>query len=343
MKKTENLNNPACYRCMEFNLGFDPGHVMNDSVFRARKNEEVSRSVLPYISVNMEELERKYDQVNFAVVEEIARSRYLTALQIYQFVNLRGLKVSMGEIWDRLIRMLRQRVIRKYELNTPDDSIGLSVFDLDHRGFQIALRRGVAFHKGNMYISSYRKNALGLTDSPEEIRRVLAGNAIVLGNLMNGAAFERFGIMETMRPSDCLQAADGCIIRTAANLLLDDESFLLYEVVRNTPEAVAKLEDKVGRYYTLLHDSRYLEDNYYGYRALPQLVICGENYEHCLEVDRHLRSRGLIREEDSILYTEDRFYRQETLQNLYELDEEGRPAWYSLPSVKKDGNLKPGA
>ena len=105
----------------------------------------------------------------------------------------------------------------------------------------------------------------------------------------------------------------------------------MYEVVRATPHAMRKLADKVSRYYTLINDSRYREDNYYGYAAVPQLIICGENYEHCVKIDQYLRSRGLISESDSLLYTEDLFYVQQTLQTLYELDEAGNRTWYSLP------------
>lgn len=101
-----------------------------------------------------------------------------------------------------------------------------------------------------------------------------------------------------------LLITDGCIIRTAANLQLDEESILLYEVVRSSPHAMRKLADKVKRYYTLINDSRYCENNYYGYEALPQLVICGENYEHCIKIVHYLRSRGLINEKDSLLYTD---------------------------------------
>ena len=60
-------------------------------------------------------------------------------------------------------------------------------------------------------------------------------------------------------------------------------------------------------------------------------------------IDRHLRERGLIRKEDSLLYTEDLFYVQGTLQNLYELDEKGERTWYCLPALQEDGDLKTSA
>ena len=96
-------------------------------------------------------------------------------------------------------------------------------------------------------------------------------------------------------------------------------------------EKMRKLADKVNRYYTLINDSRYRENNYYGHEAVLRLVICGENYEHCVKIDQYLRSRGLISETDSLLYTEDLFYVRQTLQTLYELDETGNRTWYSLP------------
>ena len=58
-------------------------------------------------------------------------------------------------------------------------------------------------------------------------------------------------------------------------------------------EKMRKLADKVNRYYTLINDSRYRENNYYGHEAVLRLVICGENYEHCVKmtITSQLRKR----------------------------------------------------
>ena len=69
-------------------------------------------------------------------------------------------------------------------------------------------------------------------DTAEDMKRILVGNMIILADLMNGVALDRFGIMETMRLAQKLPVMDGCILRTAANIQLDEESILLYEVVR---------------------------------------------------------------------------------------------------------------
>lgn len=150
-------------------------------------------------------------------------------------------------------------------------------------------------------------------------------------NVLSEAACENI-LARLDKELGVLPITDGCIIRTATNIQLDDESILLYEVVRSTPHAMRKLANKINRYYKLINDVRYRQSNYYGYKSVLQLVICGESYEHCIKIDKYLRSRELISEKDSLLYTEDLFYVQQTLQNLYELDEDGQRTWYSLPA-----------
>ncbi|MDO5132824.1 MAG: hypothetical protein Q4D81_07565 [Eubacteriales bacterium] len=334
MKKTEKFNDIVNYSDRAFDYGFRADHVPETPVYAAREGEEVFITALPYNGTPIEEIEDLFDAVDFAMVEELGRSRYLSSLQIYQYVRLRGLTVQRQGIRNRLNKMKKLRLIREYDLKVPEAESGLKAYDLDYKGFQIALHRGVLFHKGNRYLSNKKKQELDKFDTSEDIKRILVGNMIVLASLMNNVSCKRFGIMETMRPTQEFPITDGCIIRTAANIQLDEESILLYEVVRSGPHAMRKLADKVSRYYTLINDTRYLENNYYGYKAVPQLIICGECYDHCVKIDQYLRSRNLINNTDSLLYTEDLFYVRRTLQTLYELDETGKRTWYSLPERK---------
>ena len=340
MSKIERFNDTVNYSNRAFDFGFRSDNIPDNPVYAAREGEEVFMTVIPFNGTPVEEIEESFDTVDFTVIEELGRSKYLSSLQAYQFVGLRGFKVQRKGIRNRLNKMMKLRLIREYEIKTPEAASGLKVYDLDYKGFQIARNRGVLFHKGNRYLSNTKKQEQEKFDTAEDIKRILVGNMIVLANLMNGVACERFGIMETMRPIQELPITDGCIIRTAANVQLDEESILLYEVVRSTPHAMHKLADKVNRYYTLINDSRYRENNYYGHKAVPQLVICGESYEHCIKIDQYLRGRGLINETDSLLYTEDLLYVQKTLQNLFELDEAGNRIWYSLPERQMVTNIE---
>lgn len=332
MKKVERFNDTANYSNRLFDYGFRADHIPEKPVYATRDGEEVFMTIFPFNDRSIEEIEQSFDAVDFAMIEEIGRSKYLSSLQVYQFVGLRGFAVQRPSIRNRLNKMMKLRLIREYEIKMPEVERGLKFYDLDYKGFRMAKNRGVLFHKGNRYLNNKQKQELKLFDTAEDIKRILVGNMIVLANLMNGAECDRFGIMETMRPVQELPITDGCIIRTAANVQLDEESILLYEVVRSTPHAMRKLANKVNRYYTLINDVRYRQSNYYGYKSVPQLVICGESYEHCIKIDQYLRSRALISEQDSLLYTEDLFYVQRTLQTLYELDEDGHRTWYSLPA-----------
>lgn len=331
MKRINSLNDALNYNNRTFDFGFRADHIPDVPVYAACDKEEVVMTVLPYNGIPVIEIEKSFDEIDFAVIEEIGRSKYLSSLQAYQYVGLRGFTVRRQGIRNRLNKMMKLRVIREYELKMQESTGGLKVYDLDYKGFLIAQHRGVLFHKGNRYLSNTKKQELDQFDTPEDIKRILVGNMIILANLMNGAACQRFGIMETMRPTQELPITDGRIIRTAANIQLDEESILLYEVARSTPHSMRKLADKVKRYYTLIHDSCYCENNCYGYEAAPQLVICGESYEHCVKINQYLRCRGLITKADSLLYTEDLFYVQRSLQTVYELDEVGNRTWYRLP------------
>ena len=228
MKKMGKFNDIVNYSNRAFDYGFRADHIPDIPVYAVREGEEVFMTVLPFNGVPVEEIEESFDAVDFAVVEELGRSKYLSSLQIYQFVGLRGLCVQRKGVRNRLNKMMKLRVIREHELKTPGAERGLKIYDLDYKGFQIARQRGVLFHMGNRYLSNTKKQELDAFDTAEDIKRILVGNMISLACLMNGVVCERFGIMETMRPAQELPITDGCIIRTAANIQLDEESILLY-------------------------------------------------------------------------------------------------------------------
>jgi hypothetical protein len=332
MKKLSKYNDPVNYSNIACDFGFGEEKVPDQAVYAAYEEEEVIATLLPYNGRPVEDIMAMFDAVDLAMIEEIGRSKCLSSLQIYQFVTLRGLSVKRKGIRKRLNKMMKNHLVREYEIRLTDATKGVRCYELDYKGALIAKHMGVKFHMGNRYMDEQEKAELGFYNTAEDMKRILVGNMIVLGLLMNQASIERFGILETMRPVSDTPITDGCILRTVANVQIDEDSLLLYEVVRSTPNAMGPLENKMKRYYKLLNSEAYQNSNYYGYSALPQMVICGENYEHNQQINQYLRSRGLYSEKDSVLYTEDLLYVQSTLQNLYELDEEGNRTWYCLPA-----------
>ena len=327
----EIYNDAKNYNNRIFDFGFNAETAPTKNVLGVIENEKVTIAEYPFNGFGVRKIMKGFDAVDFAIVEELGRSKYLSSIQIYQYIRLRGLFVSREGIRKRINKFLKYRLIREYILKNDELTNGLRFYDLDVKAIPIANECKVIFNRGNRIISEYKKQTENLYDTAEGIKRVVVGNMIILGLLMNGVKMKRFGILETMRIKGGTDAKN-VIIRTASNVHIDDESHILYEVVRNTPDALDNLADKVSRYYNIVNDEEYKENNYYGYKTVPQLVICGENYEHNLRIDKYLREVGLYSEKDTIMYTEDLLYVQATLKNLYVLDETGNRTWYALPT-----------
>ena len=155
---------------------------------------------------------------------------------------------------------------------------------------------------------------------------------VILGLLRNGAAMDGFAFNETIRPLQDDPITNDCILRTQGMFWIDEDSVFLVEAVRSTPNGMRKIADKISRYYTLVNNPDYLKRNAHGHTSLPQIVLCAESMEHARKIDAYLRSKGLWRENDTILYTHDLLYMKDTLRTFFELTDTGTPVWYSLPS-----------
>ena len=258
------------------------------------------------------------------MIGEIGRSGYMTALQMYQFLNLAGIPIRRNILQRRIHKLVRLCLIRCYRLHAPNLSEALPVYALDLRGFQEAGRLGVRFHMGNRYISGTREYENG-PESAEKIKRVPAGSMIVLGLLMNGCRMERFGVMETMRAREEDAVHRGAILRTSACVQVDADSLLLFEVTGRGQDSLEKPAEKTARCH-LLADAMEREG-----QTVPQLVICGEDASHNRQIHRFLLARGLEGGKNTILYTEDLFYIFAGLTDLYTLDENDALQWYRLP------------
>ena len=329
MVEYSRLNDPKMYQnCDKKNLMLPAASV---PAFAVQEGERVCHSLVPFNQMPFDEIYGQMDMVDIAITEEVARSKYLTSLQIYEYLGLRGIYVKRDRIRKKIVRLMKMRVIQEKSLNRPVKECGLRYYGLDVKGYQIAKELGVTFHMGNRYLSFRKMEETGTGMAAKDVKRILAGNQIVLGLLLSGAKMERFGIMETLRVDMEFDDQEECILRTAAIVKVDAESVLAYEVARDCAEAYEKLADKVRRYYKLVHNEQYLSASYHGDRAFPQLVICGESLEHNQKIVNYLKSAELWNEEDTILFTEDLLNMGDSLRSIYAIGEDGRICWYSLP------------
>lgn len=324
-------NDPKNYERMTEELA--TYKVPEAPIFVTRADEHIEHSFVQYCATTVDELQMHLDKIDIAVVEAVAVGKYLNALQIYEYITLRGFDVTRSKLRKRTLKLMKYRVIQENEMVAEGVKHGLKYYELDYFGYMLALKRGVTFHMGNRYISYSKRIEKSMPeDTPCDVKRILAGNQIILGLLMSNVQLERFGIMETMRASDLEQAGKECMIRTAANVRIDAESVLIYEVVRDTPDSYGKLKDKLARYYKLVNSEAYLTANYHGDKAYPQMIVCEESYVHNIKIAEYLRKNGMWSEEDPILFTEDLLNMKKSRTSIYGLNKDNFQIWYILPA-----------
>lgn len=324
MKQFSIFNNVENYSNMNADCGFDKDRIPETPAFAVQDNEDVFEikvhGYTPY-----EKICSVLDEKDQTIIAEVAKSKYSTSLHLYQYLGLQGIDIKRQSIAKRLEKLVNYRLLRRFEIIREGADKGIRFYSIGALGMKIALEQGISFHKGNQVSRDE-------TDDAETVKRVLAANMGILGMLRNGADIKGFAFNETIRPIQDGAITNGCILRTAGIFWQDDESIFLLEVVRSSPHAFRKLADKIQRYYTLINNPDYLKANAHGHKAVPQMVICTETFEQSLKLDAYLRSRGLWREEDTLLYTHDLLHMKDTLRLFYEIKEDGTVVWYSLPS-----------
>ena len=278
--------------------------------------------------ISVDELRELLDSVDYAIVEQVACSKYLNSLQIFEYITLRGYDVDRPKLRKRILKLMKYRVIQENEMVSTGAEHGLKYYELDYFGYQLALEQGVNFHMGNRYVSFSKRREKGM---PGDVKRILVGNQIILNLMMSNTQMQRFGIMETMRATDLELAGSSCMIRTAATVKIDNTSVLAYEVIRDTPDSYEKLMSKLERYYNLIHNETYLDSNYHGDASYPQMIICGESRDHNIKIAEYLRANGMWSEGN----TEDLLNMKRSLVSIYALADDNIQNWYALPERKE--------
>ena len=323
-------NDPNTYRRMTAELAANT--VPETPIFAAREDECIEHSHVQYCMTSIDELHELLDIVDHAIVEAVAVSKYLNSLQIFEYITLRGYDTDRPKLRKRVLKLMKYRVIQENELVSTGENHRVKYFELDYFGYQLAMERGVNFHMGNRYVSYSKRREKGIPDDTVcDVKRILVGNQIILNLLMSNTQMQRFGIMETLRATDLEKAGSSCMIRTAANVKIDNNSVLAYEVVRDTPESYEKLMSKLERYYNLIHNEAYLDSNYHGDASYPQMIICGESRDHNIKIAEYLRTNGMWSEENTILFTEDLLNMKRSLVSIYALADDNSQMWYALP------------
>ena len=181
--------------------------VPEKAAFAVREGEYIVPTLLPKEYTEVEEIVSKIDELDLAIVEEVARSKYLNSLQIYELVSLRGFSVQREHLRKRILKLMRYRVIRENIIKSPDAERGIRYYELDVKGYVIAKDRGVIFHIGNYYMSYQKRIELKKFDSPSEYSGLGVHAVRWLGNRL--AIIQNTRNLTNIKPANAPQSGFG--------------------------------------------------------------------------------------------------------------------------------------
>jgi len=153
-------NDPKTYGRMTADLAAYA--VPENPIFAAREDERIEHSHVQYCMTSVDELRELLDVVDYAILEEVAVSKYLNSLQIFEYITLRGNNTDRPKLRKRMLKLMKYRVIQENEMVLTGSEHGLKYYELDYFGYQLALERGVIFHMGNRYVSFSKRREKGM-------------------------------------------------------------------------------------------------------------------------------------------------------------------------------------
>lgn len=260
----------------------------------------------PHFTTSNEQILECIDETDRELVCRVAASKYLTAHQTWQYARLSGQAMDEEEVSIRMSGLAEKMVLRSLCLVLPDDVKGIMVYCLDFWGNQVAYNGGVYLHTGIKYISEKTRQEKGYKiDSPEDVKKVIVGNRILLDLLMRGRLVESFGFLETTSVQSGLPEDKSAIIRTTLSAKCLTGERLLVEVARNNPQSMKGLVDKLFRYEKIVSSGRYVAHNQNGDAKVPRLVVCGESKIHNERIFEAIAAAGFPVWKCELLFTED--------------------------------------
>lgn len=320
-------------------------HLLTTLSFGHADEEIIKEAEQPFNKKSEQEMMSLFDKTDQEIILRVAMSKYLLSDQIHQYLWMSGIRISSGDICRRLRKLIMSRSLKQVEISDGQtENRKLVCYKLAYWGSKYVFYRGLYLHKGIKYLPYKSAKVQGKLDTPDDIKRALAANQILLNLLKSRVDMGHFGFMETLRPTGGVQHESyedtiAPLVRTQLSVVLHpsaaDENkqslplLLCYEIVRNHPEAMDKLADKLSRLEALENNERYPSKNYHSYAKDVCLILCGESEDHNRELYEFLKDRGSVNCNRKIFFTDDALIgKRETA--VYELKEDGNLIWHEL-------------
>ena len=265
----------------------------------------------------------------------VASGLYLTEPQIRAHLALRGEVLTPEELKEKIDLLLRCNFLRRVECCLRS-RVTLACYCTGVQGNAVAKSADVHLHRGNCYMSKQKRMQLnkGVVDEPQEIKRVVQANMVILGLLNAGIPMAHYGIRETLRTDD--GGISDSIVRTIGTMQLDRANHLVLEVIRKDSDWEA-VWSKIDRFSRMIKRPDFLETVTISLEGLPQLIVCGEDDTHNRQIHQMLERRGILAQNPdmTVLYTTDQQVRKDPLE-FYAFEETGEKLFFSLGETNQE-------
>lgn len=276
-----------------------------------------------------------YDLLAVEITCRIATSKFLSEEQIYGYMIIQGICRTREEVTARLEMLLSGGFIRKV-VCAVGARVTFEVYTLGFKGSLLGRAADVPFHKALFYVSPKKKIEMGMQalESPEEIRRILQGNQMLINWLRAGVKMQRFGFLECLRMPEGGNNND-LILRTTVAMRLDARNNMLVEVCRRRSEWQSSLINKISRFNRLVSHLDFLNTNSIEAEEIPQLLICCEDMAHTRETYDALYAANIFTmfPHFTPLFTHDQMAGTDPT-SIFSYDADGSISFYSLPAAK---------
>ena len=111
-------NDPKMYRHNYVEMEELP--VASTPVFALREEEKINHTFTGYCNYSLEEIQEMLDDTDIAIIEEVARSKFLTSLHVYEYLALRGINVKRPRLRKRILKLMKLRLIQENEIVIPE-------------------------------------------------------------------------------------------------------------------------------------------------------------------------------------------------------------------------------
>lgn len=249
--------------------------------------------------------------IHFQILEIVNEFEFITSRQIYQLLQIKGIKIkSQDKLNKKLEQLIKTKILTRYYFHSEDGKGIYRIYCLEKMGKYLLNSRDIECKW--QPTDNVKPVAL--------IKKRLAGNQTLLAYLRKVKAFDSYVVKPQLTAKTLakpFKASGGSVKLTKNNKSIS----FLFEVVRREEDWKNKLVEKM-RLYQDFYDNFVPGDS--GFPIMPQLIFVCEDEKHTAETFKLIVTKGLEISKIKLYFTTDLRQNKESLEDTlieFKLDE----------------------